>query len=88
MEESLVFDGPYNNSSCSFKNNEEVKVETLDIVMSDLKIPTGRTRLIYSEAGISSFADIKGSYETLEVKVYLVNGQIAVLHDESEVSID
>lgn len=76
LGESIIFNAPYKN----FKNNEELKIESLEIMEVELPIPSEDT--LYANGTL-----IKRSNDTViemvKVKIYVVNDNIIILHEDS-----
>lgn len=70
LGETLIFNAPYKD----YFTNEEIKVEKLDILTNEIRVKT---------------LEMSGGYKvdpyvTLELKIYLINGNTRVVHEDSE----
>jgi hypothetical protein len=84
LNESLIFTAPYRD----FKNNQEIKVNTLEHIEGTLIIPTIETKFGIDASGNLFIKDqfkdggmIK-TYDTEEIKLYLINEEIQILHED------
>lgn len=79
--ESLIFGSPYViNDELSYKNNQEVKVEDLEIVPMNLLLPTVESKLVYNSKGEPRMEN-QEKFQKLPVHMYMVNGHIKIIHE-------
>lgn len=86
LGESLIFASPFRDE---FKNNDEIKVETLEVKEKLMVVPTSDTIIQFTDGMPEIKKVMKGgievtSYDTAEVKCYLINGTVEVLHESCE----
>lgn len=68
LGETIVFNAPYGKGKeILYQTNEEIKVETLSIISNKFSI---------------QFLD-KGEVTEVEYKIYLINNEVKVIHEES-----
>ena len=72
-EETIVFNTPLG----SFYTNQEVRVDEMEIVTSDIYIPTEKTK--YDENN-----DPYGDMDKIRIKYYVVNNSFKVVHELSD----
>ena len=73
-EETIVFNSPFG----TFYTNQEVKVESLEIVTDYINIPTHDTRF-------DEMNKMVGKQDRIRMKFYVVNESIRVIHELSDV---
>lgn len=87
LGESLIFTAPYKN----FKNNEEIKIDQLNLVDTTLIIPTDKTKfsvdissgnLIIVEQFVNK--EIQESYDKYTIKVYQIGCYLKQEADEDD----
>lgn len=71
-DETIVFNSPFG----SFFTNKEVKVESLDIITADIRIPTEYTK--YDREGAI------GRTDSIRMRYYRINDAINIVHEQSE----
>jgi hypothetical protein len=71
--ETIVFDAPYGE----YYTNQEVKIETLEVIEHEIRVPTDKTT--FDRTGVWG-----GSWDKLTVKCYKVNNLIFIPHEESD----
>lgn len=72
--ESLIFKEPYSD----YWTNQEIKVESLDIIENRLfNVPNSKTKFTKTGEWLNP--------STVELKVYMVNGNVPILHEDSDI---
>jgi len=80
LGESLIFTAPY----FDYKNNQEIKVETLESIDGNLIIPTEKTKFFTDERHRVHVRHEEGTFDSKPIKLYMVNNEIQILHEQEE----
>jgi exodeoxyribonuclease V len=73
LGESIIFNKPFNGRF----TNEEVKVEHLEVITSNIPIPTGKTKWDMD-------IEPTGPMDNIRLKYYRINDEFNIIHEHSE----
>jgi len=95
LGESLIFDEPYFGLAENYTTSQEILVESLTTETRRLRVPNEYTTITYKNGGVpeikEKYAEDKitviPTYDIMTVKLYFVNNDFHVLHEDSEAEV-